>query len=618
MFKKLLPILMFAFLSDVNAQRITPVNDVDQSKFSKSVNEKLDQQELGVHSHADENFDGKEILNNAFQNGKYDFDSRTYPRFEENKGQWESNIKIRTKLSSGLIYFEQNRIGFHFYEKSKAYEAIHNGNNEAQIGEEVTWQNFIGANQSPEITFGGEKTQYQQSYFLGNDESKWASNVSTYSQINYKNLYPGIDLVYKSFQNYLKYDFIVKAGSNPSLIKVHYEGAQKTELSQNGNLQVSGTLGAICEFKPIAYQIINGKRKEIECNFKLENNVLSYSFPIGYNNAYELIIDPSLIASTYTGSTADNWGFTATYDALGHMYIGGIALGLGYPTTVGAFQTNYNGGDGSGGINCDITLGEFNATGTALLSASYIGGAGNETPHSLVVRSNGNIYLFGKTTSNNYPTTAGCFDNTYNTNTDIFVSRLNTTFTSLLSSTYVGGTGIDGAVVNNNFAAAAAGEIRFQYGDSHRGQIALDNSNNVYVGSSTRSANFPFTAGSFDNTLNGASDGVVFKLNNTLTTLDFSTFLGGNAEDGVFGITVNPTTNEVFVTGATASNNFPTTAGVIGAATFGGIDAFCTRINATGSALIASTYLGTANKDGGFYNDLDAAGNILIYGLSFV
>lgn len=284
----------------------------------------------------------------------------------------------------------------------------------------------------------------------------------------------------------------------------------------------------------------------------------------------------------------------------------GVAFAAGYPTTAGAFQTTFAGAT-------DVSISIFSANGQTLLASTYLGGTGNEYPHSIITASNGDLYVLGRTESNNFPTTAGCFDNTFNGGTtDIFVARLNSTLTTLLASTYVGGNGLDGTNVVNSFTGTT--QTRFSYANNGRGQIRLDGSGNVCVASCTQSTNFPTTAGAFDNTLSGIQDGVVFKMNNTLTTQVYSTLVGGANYDACFSLQIG-TGNTLFVAGLTNSADFPTTAGVIHPTAMGGVDGFVFRINATGTALAASTYLGTANKDGAFNVDVNSSG-VYVYGLS--
>ncbi|MFN7013733.1 MAG: hypothetical protein ACK4ON_05635, partial [Bacteroidia bacterium] len=201
---------------------------------------------------------------------------------------------------------------------------------------------FLNANSQNKIIPHETLTSYSN-YFLGNDQSKWASFVKSYKTINYQNFYDGIDLKIYSTTKELKYDFIVAPSKNPEQITWKYNGADKVFL-KNGNLVIKTSVNEIIENKPYAYQIVDGIEKEVNCKYVLKNNVVTFIFPNGYDKNLPLIIDPVLNFSTYSGSFANNFGFTATFDSKGFLYAGGIAFGVNYPTTIGAYQINFAGG----------------------------------------------------------------------------------------------------------------------------------------------------------------------------------------------------------------------------------------------------------------------------------
>ena len=537
--------------------------------------------------------------------------SLSQARFEENKGQWHANVKYRVELVNGHIFYEKEGFTVSFNNASESYEANHHANDgsgHASEGLKIDGVKAKYLNANPNVLFEAEgQADYIRNYFVGKDKSKWASNVHLYNNMVMKDLYPNIDVKYKSTNENIKYDVIIHPGGDPYKYKVSYEGHKSLVVDKEGNLIMTSRLGQIKELKPEAYQIINGDKKEVKVDFIVINNQASFVFPDGYDSNYDLVIDPFLVASTLTGSTADNWGFTACPGPNGQMRVAGIAFNTGYPVTAGVFDNTFNGA-------ADISISFFSANGSTLQASTYLGGSGNDYPHSIVTAANGDLYLVGRTESNNYPTTAGCYDNTFNGGTtDMIVSRLNGGLTTLIASTYIGGTGLDAANVDNSFTGTA--QIKFSYADTHRSQLRVDNAGNVVIASSTQSTDWPTTAGCFDNTLNGVQDGVVLKINNTLTTLVFSTFIGGSAYDACQSIQFDAT-NTLYVAGTTDSNNFPTTAGVIHPTTLGGVDGFVFRMNATGTTLQRSTYLGTGNKDGAFNVDLDNASNVHVYGLS--
>jgi gliding motility-associated-like protein len=532
-------------------------------------------------------------------------------KFEENKGQWHTNIKYRCELIGGWLYFEKNTFTYLFYDD----ETIkHPHKNENHIDEEPIVKfhslkaHFIGAYASP--IFKAEKPySFYKNYFIGNDSSTWKSNIKSYEKLNYQNLYPGIDLDIYTQEQFLKYDIIANPYSNIQQIQIKYEGADKIYLNE-GNLMVHTSLASVCEQKPMAYQIINGQKIEIACQFKLNNDMVSFDFPGGYDSTQALVIDPVLIVSTYTGSTADNWGYTATYDKNGNIYTGGIAADYGYPTSTGAYQTNFSGGGGS--YPFDVVVSKFNSNGTSLLSSTYLGGSDNESPHSLVVNDNEELYILGETYSNGFPVKAGCYDGTYNSGADIFVSKFNSNFTSLLSSTFIGGTADDGVNVSSDSYTYQT--TKYNYGDDARSEIILDDNSNVYVASCASSITFPVTSGAYQLAKAGDQDGVVFKMDAGLSTLIWSTYLGGSKDDAAFGLILDASKN-VYVTGGTASSDFPVSAGAYKVLFNGGIaDGFITKLSSNGGSLLYSTFIGTSKYDQSFMIQSDYNGDVYVYG----
>ena len=278
-------------------------------------------------------------------------------KFTENKKQWAPHILFQTDFNGGRLFLEQNTFTYVFYENG-IFEKIHphDKKNNESIKKEIKLHSLkihlLNSNTNTVIAGKNETPDYRN-YFIGNDESKWASNVKSYKEVVYSNVYDNIDLkIYSSASN-TKTDYIVKQNGDVNSIQLSYKGQYKLSL-KNNHLYIKTSVGNIIEQKPYAYQIINGIETEVPCYFSLNNNVLSFKLPNGYNKNLPLIIDPTLIFSTFSGSTDDNWGMTATYDAAGNAYAGGIAWGIGYPTTVGAYQTFFAGG-GAGGSFLDST-----------------------------------------------------------------------------------------------------------------------------------------------------------------------------------------------------------------------------------------------------------------------
>jgi len=540
-------------------------------------------------------------------------------KFQENKGQWNEHIRYMAQIPSGKLFVENGALTYNFVneEDIRRIHDIHHGHipntneKDLQIRMHAYKIEFENSNTSASFETNKKQTDYVN-YFIGNDSSKWASGVMQFAELTCQSLYKGIDMKMYFKNGNMKYDFIVAAEANTDEIRLKYSGTDKLFLKR-GSLFIKTSVNEVIERKPLAFQKINGELKQVPCNYELKGNVLSFSFPLGYNKNYELIIDPVLIFSSYTGSSADNWGFTATYDSQGNLYAGGVCFNFGYPTTVGAFQTNFAAG------STDISISKFNSTGNALLYSTYLGGNSAEAPHSLVVDNDDQLVVFGTSSSPNFPTTGNAYDQTFNggaafsfytinyTNgVDIVVTKFNVSGTALIGSTFAGGTGNDG----NNTAVG----LRYNYGDQFRGEVICDAANNVYIASTTSSLNFPTTPGAYQTAYGGGlQDAVVFKLNQDLSGMAWSTYLGGSAADAAYGIQLN-TLGIPYVSGGTLSANFPTTPGTLHTTLQGSTDGFLCRLNTSGTALTASTYMGTAQYDQNYFVQIDLNNDVYVIG----
>jgi len=544
-------------------------------------------------------------------------------QFIENKGQWENNIVFKAKLPGGNLYLEQNELTYLFYNEqdiARLGDMHHHGiknptPNDYLLNLHAFKIQFLNA-QTQQIIPSKPTTDYEN-YFIGNDTSKWASKVKKYGEATYSKIYPHINLKFYVKNNYLKYDFIVASGGDVNQIQLKYNGVDAIVL-KDGKLNITTSVNQIIEQKPYAYQLIKGKQKEVKCNFKLENKVVSFEFPRGYDKTKELVIDPTLIFASYSGSTADNWGYTSTFDDAGNLYGGGVTFGVGYPITVGAYQVSFNGGNGNYSFGTDISLTKFSSNGTSLLYSTYLGGSGNESPHSLIVNNNNELLVMGTTASANFPMSATAYDNTFNGGTnytfsipnyiggsDIVISKFSTNGALLLASTFMGGSGNDGL----NLGPV----LLYNYADEFRGEIVVDTSDNVYVASSTFSTNFPVTPGAFQPALSGGQDGCAFKLSPDLSSLIWSSYLGGTNADAAFSVQFS-TLGDVLVTGGTESPNFPVTVGALQTIYQGVADGWVTKINNTGTTILASTFIGTSDYDQTFFVQLDTANNVYVVG----
>lgn len=540
--------------------------------------------------------------------------------FVPNLGQWQHDFKFKGISPNADIYLEKDGVKFLVghpsnNDKIAAFKsgAVHEQPVLDFHAYKITW---VGADKNA-ITQGDLAASHYSNYFLGNDPQRWKSHVSSYKEVNYKNVYPKTDFRFYTTGSDLKYDVLLKPGANPNLVKLRYDGLNGIAIDKAGNLILTTSVGTIQEQKPYAYQYIDGVKKEVKCKYELGNNTLSFSFPKGYDKNAELVIDPQMIFASLTGSNADNWGFTATYDAQGNLYAGGIVRGAGYPVTIGVVQGTYGGGNTTQalGIDCDISISKFNSVGNALVYSTYIGGSSNEMPHSLVVDAGGNLIIGGKTVSTNYPTKFGSYDTIQNGGFDIIITKLNPTGTDLVGSTYVGGTGDDGVNITANFYSQS--DLKYNYGDDARSEVVVDDAGNIYMVGSTRSSDFPVSSNALKSAIGGAQDAVLLKFNPTLSTMMYGSYIGGSTLDGGYSIALNRNATHIYISGGTNSSDFHSTSttGAYQATNNGGIDGFIMRFQNSGNyPLLRTTYIGTSAYDQVYGLQIDNSNNIYVMG----
>lgn len=528
--------------------------------------------------------------------------------FTENKGQWAGDFHFKAESGNGALFIEKDGytiLQHHPGDYRKLTEHIH-GSHAKQSDDRVYRSfeplhqvlrshalkvKFIGA-ANPQIEEGAPKDGFEN-YFLGDDPSKWKTEVRSYSSLRFKNMYSGVDVKYYSDGGFLKYDLLVSPGADVKRIRIRYQGARSMYI-KNGDLILTTSVGEVKELKPYAYQIVNGLKKEVRCTYILTGNDVSFKF-LEYDPTSALVIDPILVFSTYTGSKSGNYGFTATPGVDGSFFAGGIVFGGagGYPVTAGAFQSSFQGGGQSLGV--DISITRFNPTGTQRIYSTYLGGNQDEFPHSMFADPAGNLVILGRTGSSNFPVTG-----TFGTlgNSDIFVAKLNAAGTTLIGSMKIGGSGNDGSNIDDSQYSDCR-SLLYNYGDNARSEVLLDAANNIYVATSTRSPNFPLR-GAIQNSLEGTQDAVLMKLDPNVSTVLFSTFFGGNGDDAGFVLALDPLTNDIFMAGGTGSSNMPKRTNSYG----GDIDGYVAVFSNSGAVHRTTRYYGTSFMD-------------MIYGIQF-
>ncbi|PSR02348.1 MAG: hypothetical protein BRD50_07365, partial [Bacteroidetes bacterium SW_11_45_7] len=357
----------------------------------------------------------------------------SHARFTENKGQWPSHVQYTLDFRNGRLFMEENKLTYLFHEWEdlnrihghQSDDAKSHKEEEPKLSSHAFQVTFPGSNQNPSNSAHRPFSDYEN-FFIGKDTSRWATHVKSYREVTYRDFYTGIDLNLQGQGEHLKYTFTVEPGEKPANIEMVYKGLSDIQLKE-GQLQLQTSVNHITEKEPYAYQMIDGQEVKVPCRFALDSNRVSFAFPDGYDKSEPLIIDPVLVFSTYTGSTADNWGYTATYDTLGHGYSGGIAFNPGYPTTTGAFQTSFAGGnpdpfDYRSGTDAAIT--KYTPDGSTRIYSTYLGGSLNDQPQSMVVNSQNELIVFGSTESHDFAVTPYAYDTTFDGGDTVIVSNV--------------------------------------------------------------------------------------------------------------------------------------------------------------------------------------------------
>jgi hypothetical protein len=579
--------------------------------------------------------------------------------FIENKGQWHSDVLFLTRMGGLDVWITKYGVNYTFYKIEKNPNAEKAEHLPSKFENDLEDATLLGhrvllklqnhnANPSPQ---GKIKQQGYYNYLIGNDPSKHASYVGLYKEAVVKNVYNGIDIRYYFDNGYLRYDFVVQPGADPSQIKFQLDGEFK-EYLKNNTLCYTTRFGEVQMQDLYVYQ--QSDKKQVPAKFTKQDGLwqfqlnaydktqaiiidpLIYSTYIGGSNiddANSIAIDGSgnayitgrtnstnyditlgafqtsnggytdvfvtklnstgtgLIYSTYIGGSDDDIGFAIAIDGSDNAYITGITPSTDYNITPGAFQTFHGGGI------IDVFVTKLNSTGTGLIYSTYMGGSDYDYVYGIAIDGFGNAYITGWTFSTDYDITSGAFQTSYGGGTnygDVFVTKLNSTGTGLIYSTYIGGSGVD-----------------IGHG------IAIDGSGNAYITGITASTDYDITPGAFQTTYGGGgSDVFVTKLNSTGTGLIYSTYIGGTNGDHGYGIAIDGSGN-AYITGFTTSTDFDITPGAFQTSNGGGSDVFVTKLNSTGTGLIYSTYIGGSDSDSGTDIAIDGSGNAYITGYTW-
>jgi hypothetical protein len=525
---------------------------------------------------------------------------------------------------------------------------------------------LVEANAAPVIT-GLDRLAGTSNFFAGNDPSRWQRDVPGYARVKYTAVYPGIDQIYYGNQRQLEYDFVVAAHADPSRIRIAFEGVQALTLDREGNLLLQTPGGTVTQQRPTIYQDIDGARQRVDGRYALGANS-HVRFEIGaYDMRHALVIDPVLSYATFLGGNSNDVGHAIALDGEGNVFITGETLSTDFPGVgAGSIQPSKLGASNSP----DVFVTKMNAAGSAIVYSTYLGGSGADRAYAIALDGSGNAYLTGETdsqivsgTGTQFPTTAGAFQQVYGLGGDAFVTKINAAGNGLVYSTYLGGSGFErasGIAIDSAGSAYVTGHTNSAPGSGsfpiaaafqplsggsvdafvtklnasgselvysthlggtaseysiYGGAIAVDGAGNAYVGGTTASLNFPGANASTIQPANGSgfNDGFVVKFN-AGGGLVYSTYLGGAGYDEINGLAIN-SDGDVFVAGYTDSIDFPTIAPLQPSKGIGN-DAFVSRVNAAGSALVYSTYLGGSGSDIAHHLAVDSASNAYVAGFT--
>ncbi len=503
-----------------------------------------------------------------------------------NVGQIDNHIKFYANTFGGTVYITETGDIF--------YRLINKGKDNTING--FTFKEQFVDSKEPAAS-GDSVADTKVNYFTGNNRSGWRSNIPTYEVVDLGNIYDGISVNLRAHGNNVEKIFRIQPGADPSDIRINISGVDSLNINKEGELILNSSAGNVSFTKPVAYQDLSGGRKYIEVVYNTEGN--EYGFKVdSYDYTFPLIIDP-LISSTFLGGSCDDicYGPFIETDDSGNVYLSGFTCTTTDFTTTGVYDTIYNGGI----LDCFVA--KFNNDLTTLIACTYLGGSGSgtyETECSIALDEDGNIYAGGFTNSQDFPTTPGAYNRFNSGGYDIFISKLSNDLTTLLASTYIGGSDNDGY-------------------ESNRIDLIVGESGDLYFVGQSRSTDFPTTPGTYDSTFNGfgfigSGDAVVVKMNSNLSTLLASTYLGGSNDDYRVSLALDQNEN-VFVAFGTFSPNIPTDPGGGYDESYNGsADVFISKLSGDLTTQLAATYLGHSGEEVSHVVEIGENRNVYISG----
>lgn len=520
--------------------------------------------------------------------------------FEANTGQTDARVKFLSRGSNYGLYLTSDEAVMVFRSHKQPDNKIKNAHSLAKR-REVVRMKLVGADKDAKPE-GLDELPGKTNYFLGNNSSKWRTDVSNYRKIKYEEIYRGIDLVYYGNSGELEYDFVVAPHADPGTIKLKFNGVTGIKLARNGDLMLSTKTATVRHQKPLIYQEGNGTRTPVDGGYVLGSKG-EVSFKLGtYDKTRPLIIDPVIAYSTFLGGTDLDEGFGIALDPSGNIYIAGITDSTDFPLE-NPFQSINKGGNEPVDFY-ELYVSKLDPTGQSLIYSTYLGGVGTDRGGFIAVDNDGNLHITGSTTSTDFPV-ANAYQPTYGGgSSDAFLTKLGPAGNFLIYSTYLGGNGP--LYLPGNY---------LEIGNA----ITFDNVGNAYLAGETDSFNFPVlqplkaTKGGSSS----ASDAFLLKMS-TAGSLLFSTYLGGNNnDDAALGMTTD-TAGNIYLSGSTFSTDFP----VLNAPSFlsqnaSRSNAFVMKLSADLSSIIYSTLIGGNGHESAGAIAVDTSQNVYLGGSTF-
>lgn len=533
--------------------------------------------------------------------------------FESNEGQFDDHVQFRSRGAGYTLFLERNEAVLTL-RRNNVPEAgsprLETRASERPVAA-ILRMKLVGGNPTAQA-MGFDRLPGITNYFRGNDPAQWRTRVPNYSRVRYADMYPGIDLVYYGHQRTLEYDFVIAPGADPSAIKLKFEGAEHVRVDKlTGDLVLAAPGGEVRLHKPVVYQPDSGSNRHgsVDGRYALSGKEEITFLLSSYDHRAPLIIDPTLSYSTYLGGSAQDQAYAIAVDSAGNAYITGMTLSADFPVA-NAIQPSIN---HTLPYTNDAFVTKLSPDGSSFVYSTFLGGVYSDQGYAIAADSNGNAYVAGVTSSPDFPVTRGAFQTTFKGGGDVpggvdaFVTAISSDGARLIYSTYLGGSGWDQA-----------------------NGIAVDSGGNAYVAGTSGSTDFPVSTGALQT---GFTAGVtahctawpacgnafVTKLNSTGSALVYSTYLGGTTNESAQGIALDSAGN-AYVTGYTASNDFPTTPGAFQTGfSINSENAFISKINPQGTALVYSSYLGgnggtTPLGDQAFGIAVDKSGSAYITG----